>query len=133
MVDLNHWLAALVGELERPMLSVLLDILIIVISTNHSLGVKDSVGRVGSSLILCCVSDQSFVFSECDPRWGNSISLIIGDDLDFSTSLNTEYCQLGPEGTENRSLRDTRIGSTQINTDNSSIILLFCRLVICLD
>ena len=89
MVDLDHWLATLVGELEWPVLPVLLDILIIVISTNHSLGVKDSVGRVGGSLVLCCISNQSFVFSECDPRWGNSVSLIIGDNLDFSTSLDT--------------------------------------------
>jgi hypothetical protein len=89
VVDLDHWLATLVGKLEWPVLSVLLDILIIVVSTNHSLGVKDSVGRVRSSLILCCVSDQSFVFSECDPRWGDSVSLVIGDNLDFSTSLDT--------------------------------------------
>lgn len=89
MVDLEHGFAAFADNLERPVLSVLLDVLVIEGPTDHSLGVKNGVGRILSGLVLGGISDQTFVLGECDPRGRDSVSLVVGDNLDFSTSLDT--------------------------------------------
>lgn len=67
MVDLDHWLSALVDDLEREVLGVPLDVSIVKGSTNDSLRVVNSVSRVLRGLVLRGVSDQSLVFGECDP------------------------------------------------------------------
>jgi hypothetical protein len=57
VLDLKHGLATFVGKLEGPVLLVHLDILVIVSSSDQSLSVKDSVGRVLSGLVLGRISD----------------------------------------------------------------------------
>ena len=57
VVDLDHGLASLVGELERPVFSVHLNVLVIESSTHHSLGVENSVDGVLSGLILGSITD----------------------------------------------------------------------------
>jgi hypothetical protein len=57
VLDLYQWLSTLVGELEWPVLPVHLDVLVIVCSSHETLGVKDSVGRVLSGLVLGRITD----------------------------------------------------------------------------
>ena len=49
---------------------------------DQSLGVEDGVSRVFGSLVLSSISDQSFRVGEGNIRWGGSVALIVGDDLD---------------------------------------------------
>ena len=56
------------------MLDVLLDIALRELATNQTLDIPDGVGRVGGSLVLGCVSDQTLILGEGDVRWGNTVS-----------------------------------------------------------
>ena len=66
-VDLNHWLSTFVDNLEWEVLEVPLDIIVVEGSSNHSLGVEHGVFWILGSLVLCCVTDQSFLVGESDP------------------------------------------------------------------
>eukprot|EP00158_Paraphelidium_tribonemae_P004935 Partr_v1_DN27064_c0_g1_i2_m28669 putative NAD-specific glutamate dehydrogenase len=99
----------LVDHLEWQVLNLHLDILVIPFATNQTLGIKDSVGGVGSILVLCRLSNETLiVFSEGHPRWSNTRTQVVGDNFHATRLVDS----------------NTRIGSSQINTDNSSIILL---------
>lgn len=56
------------------MLDVLLDIALRELATNQTLDIPDGVGRVGGSLVLGCVSDQTLVLGEGDVGWGDTVS-----------------------------------------------------------
>lgn len=43
------------------------------------LGVKNSVSWVKSGLILCSITNQALLLSEGNERWGNSVSLLVGN------------------------------------------------------
>jgi len=55
-------------------LDVLLDIALRELATNQTLDIPDGVGRVGGSLVLGCVSDQTLVLGEGDVGWGDTVS-----------------------------------------------------------
>lgn len=57
MFNLEHGLTALVDELEWPVFSVLLNILVVKGSSHETLGVKDGVFWVLCGLILGGVTD----------------------------------------------------------------------------
>ena len=57
MLDGDVGFPALVGDLERPVLHVLLDILIVHSATNQPLGVKHRVCRVRMESVFGAVSD----------------------------------------------------------------------------
>ena len=67
MADLNHGLAVLIDDLERPVLHVPLDILVIPSPTDQPLGVEYSVDGVLRSLVLRSITDETFVLGESDP------------------------------------------------------------------
>ena len=88
MLDLNHGLSALVDELERPVLDVLLHVTVVIFTPDEPLRVEDGVDGILRGLILRRVSDETFFFCEGDPRWCDTVSLIVGDNLDLSATLN---------------------------------------------
>lgn len=67
MLDVDHGLAVLVDNLERPVLAVLLDIGVLEVAADQTLGVEDSVGGVLGSLVLGGVTNEALVLGEADP------------------------------------------------------------------
>jgi hypothetical protein len=57
-------LAVLVVNLEWPVLHVLLDVSVLEFTTNETLGVEDSVLRVGVEGVLRGITDETFLFTE---------------------------------------------------------------------
>ena len=57
VLDSNVWFTALFGDLERPVLHVLLDIIIVHSATNQALGVKHGIRRVRVESVFRAVSD----------------------------------------------------------------------------
>ena len=57
MLDSDVWFTALFGDLEWPVLHVLLDIVIVHSATNQPLGVKYGIRRVRVESIFRAVSD----------------------------------------------------------------------------
>lgn len=88
VADLDHRLAALVDNLERPVLHVLLDVAVGVSPADETLGVKDRVERVLGSLVLCRVADESFLVGETDPRRSDTVTLVVCDDFNLAAALN---------------------------------------------
>ena len=64
--------------------------------------VEHGVVGVGSHLVFGGVSDQALGISECHIGWGDSVTLIIGDDFNFSVLMHA----------------DTGIGGAQIDTND---------------
>lgn len=80
--DLNHWVAALVNDLEWPRLDILLDCWVVESSSDETsrnrkqlvlripctllnlLDIEDCVGWVHSSLVLCGLTNQSFLIGK---------------------------------------------------------------------
>ena len=55
------------------------------LTANHSLGIEYGVGGVGGQLILGSISDETFtVIGEGYVRWGDTVSLVVGDNLNTS-------------------------------------------------
>lgn len=65
--DLDGWFSALLMNSERPVLDVALDVRVVHLATNKSLGVENGVRRVGVESVLGGVTDQSFFVGEGDP------------------------------------------------------------------
>ena len=101
---LNLGLAAFVDHVEGKVLHVGLDRGIVKSSADQSLGIKDGVGGVHGHLVLGGITNQSFGIGEGHKRWGGSVALVVGDDLDLAMLEHT----------------DARIGGAQINTDSGS-------------
>ncbi|GMR31813.1 hypothetical protein PMAYCL1PPCAC_02008, partial [Pristionchus mayeri] len=81
-VHLHVRLVRLVGHLEGPQLDVVLHSLVVVLSSDESLRVEDRVLGVDRQLVLRCISNQSLSSgSEGHVRGGDSVSLVVGDDL----------------------------------------------------
>ena len=102
---LNLGLAAFVDHVEGKVLHVGLDRGIVKSSADQSLGIKDGVGGVHGHLVLGGITNQSFGVGEGHKRWGGSVTLVVGDDLDLAMLEHT----------------DARIGGAQINTDSGSL------------
>ena len=82
-------LAAFVDDTEGEVLHVLLDVSLVHLATNETLGIKDRVLRVGVVRVLGRVSDQSLVVRERDPRRSYPVTLVVGDNFDTTTALYT--------------------------------------------
>ena len=102
-LDLDHWLVVgSADDLEWPVTHVLLDDVIVELSSDESLGIKDGVVWVLDDLVLSGVADKSLSFSEGNVRRGGSVALVVGDDLDLVIKVDS----------------NARIGSSQINSDS---------------
>lgn len=76
----------------------------ILLSPNQSLHIKDCSLRVDGCLVLGRFSNQSFAVSERHPRWGDTVTLIVGYDLHMAILVHSH----------------TRVGRSQIDSNHSS-------------
>lgn len=60
----------------------------------YTLGIKDSVTWVQSSLIFSSITNQTLVLWESDERWCNSVSLLVGNYQIPSTSVSCGTARL---------------------------------------
>jgi hypothetical protein len=74
------------------------------LTSNQTLGVEDSVDSVHGSLRLGSISDKTLSLREGNVRWGGTITLVIGDDLNAIILPDT----------------DTGIGGSKIDSDRFS-------------
>lgn len=77
VLDLDGRLAGTVNDLEGPVLHVGLNLSILKLSANQSLGVENSVVRVHGDLVLGGVTDQSLRVVESDVRGSGSVTLVV--------------------------------------------------------
>lgn len=90
---------------EWPVFYVLLDGFVVPVTSDHSFDIKHGVLWIRSQLILSRVSDKTLVVSgESHIGWGDSVSLVVGDDLDTSIFKYTN--------TRNRSSSQNRTCAT---------------------
>jgi len=90
MLDDDHGLLVGAGlDLEGPELDVILDGGVRKLSSDESLGIEDSVLGVPSDLRFGCISDETLILSEGHVGGGRVESLIVGDDLNFLVSPDT--------------------------------------------
>ena len=84
-------LGVLLNKLEGEELDVSLDGLVGELTSDETLGVEDGVLGVGGQLILGSVTNQTLAlfFRECDIRWRDSVTLVIGNDFNASVLENT--------------------------------------------
>ena len=74
--------------LERPGLHVLDDRVLVGTTTDKTLGIKDGVGGVASSLVASGLTDETVVLGESNHRGNSELALIIGDDLNLAVPEN---------------------------------------------
>ena len=105
--DFNQWLIirlASTYNFEWPQLKITLNTFIRKLSTNHSLWVKNSIGRISSSLIFGSISNKPFMLSESNIGRSSVKSLVVWNDFHFiilpytyawecSSQINT-YCNI---------------------------------------
>jgi len=60
----------------------------------NSLDIKDGVSWVHRSLVLGRLTDQTLLVGEGDERWGCEATLLVGNDLDGSTLVDS-YAGVG--------------------------------------
>lgn len=90
------------------MFQILLDVWVVILAADESLGVEHSIGRIGMECVFRTITDalskasergshfvgspwhlQSLaVFREADPRRSNSMTLVVGDDLNVTTAFH---------------------------------------------
>ena len=76
--------------LEGEVLDIKLNVLLRELTTDEALDVEDSVVGVGGSLVLGCVSDKSLILGEGDIRGGDTVSLVIDENLDLALLHHTD-------------------------------------------
>jgi len=101
--DLDDGLATLVDDLEGEVLHISLDLRIIKLAANQTLGVEDCVLGVHGDLVLGGISDQTLGICEGDEGRRCPVTLVIGNDFNSVISVDT----------------DARICRAQVNTDGS--------------
>jgi hypothetical protein len=87
-LDRDHGLVGAVDKVEGPVLAVLLDVTVLELAADETLGVEDGVLGVLGGLVLGGISDETLVLSECDPRGGDTVSLVVGDDFNLAALLD---------------------------------------------
>ena len=84
-LNLDVRLGVLVDKLEGEELDVGLDSLVGELTPDETLGIEDGVLRVGGQLVLGGVADQPLAVSgECNIARGDTVALVVGDDLNSS-------------------------------------------------
>jgi hypothetical protein len=78
VLDLDHGLAALVNDLEGPVLHVGLDLGVGKLAANETLGVEHRVVRVHGDLVLGGIADETLRVVERDIGRGGSVTLVVG-------------------------------------------------------
>ena len=96
----------LMNYLERPMFHVALDSSIIKAPSNQPFSIKNGVDRIHSHLIFGCISNQPLSIIESNIRGSGSVSLIIGNDFNFTMLKNS----------------NTGVGGTQIYTNSQRLL-----------
>jgi hypothetical protein len=89
VLDLDLGAAVVIDNLEGPRLDVLLDSRVIETTTNQTLGIEDSVAGVHGSIVLGGLTDQTLLLSERNERRGGERTLLVGDDLDIATLVDS--------------------------------------------
>ena len=100
MFDNNDWLTIGTGlDFERPELHIALYTLILIFSSDKSLGIKDGVGRVSRGLVFSRISDQSIGLVEGNIGGSGVESLLVGNNLEAMLFI-VPYCNAGVGGSE---------------------------------
>jgi len=102
-------LSTLGNDVVREPLEISLDFFIIKLATDKTLDDIDGSLHVVGSLILGRLSNKSLLVGESDVRGGDSVTELILDDLNTSVLENT----------------DTRVGSSEIDTNDGAIDFVF--------
>jgi len=92
-------------DLEGEVLDIGLDILVVKTATDETLSIEDGVGGVGGVLVLGGISDETLILGEGDIGRGDTVTLVVGDDLDTAVLVDT----------------DARVGGSKIDTDNGAV------------
>mmetsp|Transcript_13399 Transcript_13399/g.16553 ORF Transcript_13399/g.16553 Transcript_13399/m.16553 type:complete len:285 (-) Transcript_13399:103-957(-) len=87
-LDADHWLGALVNDCIRQELDVLLHGGVFESTSNQTFDVEEGLCWVDGGLILGCFANQSLIISEGHIRRGDSISLIVRNDLHAPILVN---------------------------------------------
>ena len=91
VLDDDHGLLVEAGlDLEGPELDIILDSLVRKLASDESLGIEDSVGGVSGDLRFGGISNETLILSEGHVGGGGVKSLIVGDDLNFLVSPDTD-------------------------------------------
>jgi hypothetical protein len=119
--DLDTGLAIFANNLEREMLHVILNVLLVELASNQSLDIEDGILWVVGELILCGISDKTLFIGEGDPRRCYSVTLIVDEDFDWRELGSGRY------GRDKWSHTfailhdtDTRVSGTQIDTNDGT-------------
>jgi len=89
--DLDGDLALVLDDIEGEQRLVVLHGLVDVLATDEALDVEDGVLGVDGGLVLGGVTDQTLsVIAESDVRRGDTVSLVVGDDLDAAVLVDTD-------------------------------------------
>ena len=90
-VDLHVRLVVLVDKFEGEVLHVALNSFVSPVPTDQTLGVENSVLRVGGQLILGGISNQTLTIrSEGNIRGGDTVTLVIGNNFNASVFKHTD-------------------------------------------
>jgi hypothetical protein len=89
--DLDTGLTIFANNLEREMLHVILNVLVVELATDQSLDIENGSLWVVGELILCSVSDKAFFIGEGDPRRCYSVTLIVDEDFDWKRSVSRQH------------------------------------------
>lgn len=92
-------MSLLVGEV----LDVILDVLVRELATDETLDVENGSVGVGRSLVLGGVTNKSLLIGEGDIRRGNTVSLVVDENLDLALLHHTNtttrlLVSLSPKG-----------------------------------
>lgn len=96
-LNLDDRLAGLLDNGEGEVLHVGLDLSILELAANKTLGIEDCVGGVHGDLVLCGVSDETLSVGEGNEGRGRPVTLVVGDNLDAVITEDTNARVRGSE------------------------------------
>lgn len=84
------------------------------------LDIVDGVGRVSGGLVLCGVTDETFLLGESDVGRGDSVSLIVVENLDLALLHHSDTAVGGSQILESSGQRRRTEGQFWRTTHNSN-------------